>query len=257
MKSTILVLTLLCVGVALGQVPSSERNKPTVANAADPQAKAALDKMAGFLKTLKTFSIASESSRDEIVDADMKIQKSALNDISVQMPDRFHANVNSDDHNLQVIYDGAILTLFSPKMKYYASTPTPPTISRTLDAIRARFGIVLPVADFIQMASGENLFEDITDVGYIGVSQVDGVDCDHIAVRQPEVDWQVWIERSASPVPRKVVITTKTQPMQPQYTAKLRWNLSPTIDNRDFTFTRPPDAVRIKFARANDARREQ
>jgi hypothetical protein len=132
----------------------------------------------------------------------------------------------------------------------YASTPAPPTVSRTLDATRVRHGISMPVADFIQMASADNVLEEIIDAGYIGTGGVDGVECDHIAIRQRDVDWQVWIEKSATPLPRRVVITTKTEPTQPQYIATLRWDLSPKIDDKLFVFAPPPNAVRIAFARA-------
>jgi hypothetical protein len=237
----------------MAQTPSAERNKPTGKDSAiDEKAMAALARMTDFLKTLKAFKINSESSRDEIVDTDMKIQKNASNEVSVRLPNHLYAHVQSDDHDLEFIYDGQTFTLFSAKKNYYASTNAPPTVSRTLDAIRARHGIVFPLADFIQMAAADNVMQDIIGSGYIGTSRIDGVECDHLAIRQPDVDWQVWIERSTTPLPRKLVITSKKEPTQPQYISRIGWDLSSAIDDNLFTFTPPPDAVRIKFARTND-----
>ena len=155
----------------------------------------------------------------------------------------------ADEQDLQFFYDGKTLTLYNAPDKVYASVEAPPTVSRTLDAIRVRYGIVFPLADFIQMSAQENLLQNITTAGYIGPSRIDGVECDHIAVRQPDVDWQVWIQKGETPLPRKVVITTKKQPTQPQYIATLKWDTSPSIDSNLFSFTPPADAVRIKFAR--------
>ena len=123
-----------------------------------------------------------------------------------------------------------------------------------LDATRARHGIELPLADFIQMAAGEDFRQSIIGAGYIGTSRIAGVDCHHLAIRQADVDWQVWIENSQTPVPRKLVITTKTEPTQPQYMATLAWDLAPRIDDSLFSFTPPPTASRIMFARAKDRR---
>jgi hypothetical protein len=204
--------------------------------------------MSDYLKTLKSYKINSEISKDELVDTNMKIQKSASNEISVQLPDRLHAHVVGDEQDLQFIYDGQTLTLYDGPGKHYASTPAAPTIGRTLDAVRAKYGIVFPLADFIQMSAQENLLQNITAAGYIGTSRVDGVECDHIAIRQPDVDWQVWIEKGDKPLPRKVVITTKTQPTQPQFIATLKWDTSASFDSKLFTFTPPADAIRIKFA---------
>jgi hypothetical protein len=212
----------------------------------------ALGNMSNYLKTLKIFRISSEVSRDEIVDSNMKIQKSASNEVSVQLPDRLYAHMAGDEQDLQFIYDGQTLTLYDTQGKHYAVTPTPPTVARTLDAIRARYGIVFPLADFIYMSADENLLQNITAAGYIGTSRIDGVECDHVAIRQPDVDWQVWIEKDETPLPRKLVITSKTQPTHPQYIALLKWDLAPAINNDLFTFTPPPDAVRIKFARVTN-----
>jgi hypothetical protein len=257
MKRIIVVLIFsLCVASAVAQTPV-KRSKPSTDAAVNDQALAALTRMANFLKTLKTFSITAESSRDEIVDKNMKIQKNATSTVNIQLPDRLQARVQGDDHDLQFVYDGQTMSLFTPNQKYYATGPAPDTVSKTLDDIRVRRGIVLPLADIVQMATGENLLQDITEAGYIGTSRIDGTDCDHIAVRQPEVDWQVWIERGQTPLPRRLVITSKKQPTQPQYTSTLVWNLSPHFDANLFKFTPPSDAVRIKFARTNNDGRER
>ena len=255
MKATVLMLSL-CVATTLAQAPSVDREPTGRSNPSiDPRATEALGRMTAFLKTVKTFTVSSESSRVEIVDTDMKVQKQTSNEVTVRLPDRLYAHVRGDEHDLQFFYDGRTLTVFSRDKNMYASTPAPPTVSRTLDATRVRHGISMPLADFIQMASADNVLDEILDAGYIGTSRVDGVECDHIAIRQRDVDWQVWLERSATPLPRRMVITTKTEPTQPQYIATFRWNLSPKFDDKLFVFTPPPNAARIAFARAKN--REQ
>ena len=56
-----------------------------------------------------------------------------------------------------------------------------------------------------------------------------GADTDHYAFRQGDVDWQIWIERGERPLPRKLVITTREEVGQPQYSAELTWNLNPQV----------------------------
>src|SRR5262249_2844898 len=153
---------------------------------------------------------------------------------------------NGDDQQLDFFYDGANLTLYDRKGNHYATAPTPATVAETLDAIRARYGIVFPLGDFIQMAANEDLLKNISDAGYIGTSRIDGVETETLAIRQPDVDWQVWIEKDDTPLPRKIVITSKKQPTQPQYTATLSWELDPTFNDSLFTFTPPQDATRIR-----------
>jgi hypothetical protein len=250
-RKIILILNICCFFsvTTFAQKPQARQKPADTSGAIDPRAMAALNKMNDYLKTLKTFRINTEVSKDELVDTNMKIQKSASNEISVQLPDRLHAHMAGDEQDVQFIYDGKTLTLYDAAGKHYASTPAPPTVARTLDVIRARYGIVLPLADFIEMSSQENLLQNITEAGYIGTSRVDGVECDHLAIRQQDVDWQVWIEKGEKPLPRKIVITTKTHPTQPQYIATLKWDTDVRMESDLFTFTPPADAVRIKFGR--------
>jgi hypothetical protein len=226
-----------------------QRNKPSRSDDIDDRAMAILTRMSGYLKTLKTFRINSEFSQDEIVDTDMKVQKNGTTQSLIRMPDRLHAHLESDDHDLEFIYDGKTFTLFGVGQNFYASSPAPPTVPRMLNAVRAKYGIVFPLADFIQMAGNENLLQEVTKIGYIGTSRIEGVECDHLAVRQSEVDWQVWIEKGDKPLPLRLIITTKTQPTQPQFMTTLRWDLSPAVDDNMFSFTPPKDAVRIRFGR--------
>ena len=65
-----------------------------------------------------------------------------------------------------------------------------------------------------------------------GLGVVDGVECEHLAFRGPDTDWQIWIETGAKPVPRKYVITSKTVAGAPQYTLRIKeWkaDLSPDV----------------------------
>ena len=54
------------------------------------------------------------------------------------------------------------------------------------------------------------------------------------------------IERSETPLPRKLVITTtKEEETQSQYVARLTWNLTPQLDDTLFTFEPPEEAHKI------------
>jgi hypothetical protein len=70
---------------------------------------------------------------------------------------------------------------------------------------------------------------------------------DHYAFRQEGVDWQIWIEKGKTLLPRKLVLTTTDEEGQPQYVSVMKWNLSPSISDKMFTFVPPKDAHRIVF----------
>src|SRR5689334_5081230 len=161
------VALLLSLSIALAQPASTQRTKPAQQDQIDPKAMAALNRMSDYLHTLKAFRINSQFSQDEVVDVDMKVQKNGTTESVVQMPDRLHAHLESDDHDLEFIYDGKTFTLYGVGQNFYASSPAPPTVPRMLNAVRAKYGIIFPLADFIQMSGDENLLQEVTKVGYI------------------------------------------------------------------------------------------
>ncbi len=82
----------------------------------------------------------------------------------------------------------------------------------------------------------------------VGLSQIEGTTCEHYALRQPGLDWQVWIQNGNYPLPRKLIITTLTDDARPQYQSVITWNLAPSYDEAAFTFTPPRDAHKVVFA---------
>jgi hypothetical protein len=243
---------LCCAGLlatAAAQPPPAGAARAVRAGAIDPRGVAALERMTAFLKTVERFKASTEATTDEVVDFDMKVQRRTASEVTVRRPNGLNAHTTGDGRDLRFVYDGTTFTLYSAVGNYYAAAPAPPTLARTLDAIRARYGVVFPLADFIYMAAAESLMEGVKAVGYMGSSVVDGTACDHVAVRQGDVDWQVWIEQGDTPLPRKYVITTRTQAVRPQFEARIRWDLSPQVDQGLFTFTPPAGATRIAFAR--------
>jgi hypothetical protein len=153
--------------------------------------------------------------------------------------------VSSDRKQRQFFYDGKTLTLYGQRVKYYASVPAPPTIREMLEVAEQKYGLELPLADLFFWGTDKAHPEDIKTAIYVGPGWIGGVLCDHYAFRQEEADWQLWIERSDTPLPRKLVITTTDEEEQPQFVAVLTWNLAPQLDDAMFTFVPPADAQKI------------
>jgi hypothetical protein len=237
--------------VAMAEPSASEPVAAPVAAAAtpaverDPKAIEALDVMGAHLRTLLTFSVRSETTKDEVLASGQKIQFAGTVEMQVRAPDRLRADVSSDRKQRQFYYDGKTVTVYAPRMKYYATAEAPPTLREMLAALNADYGIDMPLVDLFLWGTDQADSRDIKSAIHVGMARIDGVDCDHYAYRQEGVDWQVWIERGNSPLPRKLLITTLVDPSQPQYTAELKWNLSNRYADKAFVFVPPKDAEKI------------
>jgi hypothetical protein len=119
------------------------------------------------------------------------------------------------------------------------------TVDQLIDTLQAKSGAGLPGADLLLSNTYDQLTANVIEGKHIGQGVVDGVECEHLAFRGPETDWQIWIEPGAKPVPRKYVITSKTLAGAPQYTLKIKeWKTDANADD-EFAFKPPADATKV------------
>jgi hypothetical protein len=83
----------------------------------------------------------------------------------------------------------------------------------------------------------------------VGPAQVNGTTCEHYALRQKDIDWQIWVQLGAYPLPRRIVISNRTDPERPQHTAVCTWDLAPSFNDAAFAFNAPPWAHRVLLAK--------
>jgi len=119
-----------------------------------------------------------------------------------------------------------------------------------LDTIYNKFGISLPLEDLFRWGDGStgDRIKALKSAYEVGPAKIDGVETDHYAFREADVDWEVWIQQGDQPLPRKLVIVDRTDPARPTFTSRLRWQVNPTFSDADFTFVPDSNAKRIQLA---------
>jgi len=124
----------------------------------------------------------------------------------------------------------------------------PDTLEGMLDFARTKLDIVAPAGDMIYKNAYDILMDGVTDGLVIGKAVIEGVRCDHLAFRAPEVDLQIWIQEGAQPLPRKFVITTRDLPNAPEYAVTVtKWNLNPKFGAHTFAFRPPAGTAKVDF----------
>lgn len=244
-------LVAVTAGALLLGAGAAHAQKPAAA-AAERDAKAieALAAMGKSLRALKAFLLHADTTIDEVLDNGQKVQFSGTASYQVQAPNRMRVEVKSERKHRQFFYDGKSVTVFAPRSKYYGSVEAPATIPEALQLAEQKYGIEVPLADLFFWGTDKAGTEDIREAAAFGPERIGGVDCDHYAFRQEDVDWQVWVERGKRRLPCKIVITTTQEPAQPQYAAVLKWNVAPQFGKDAFRFAAPKDAKRITVAPA-------
>jgi hypothetical protein len=233
---------------ALAAVPAAKA-KPAV----DPDAMAALNRMGGYLRAQQAMHVTVEMTTDEVLPTGQKVQHTGVADLKVRRPDRLVASIESDRKTERIIYDGKALTIFQPKLGYYATTPAPRTVRETVALAEERYGYDFPLADLFTWGTEQSGAANILAATNVGTAVIKGAPCDHFAFHQADVDWELWIERGPRPLPRRQVITTINEPTQPQHTAVMDWDLAPRLDDQMFTFKPPASAHQIELQPVQEA----
>jgi hypothetical protein len=226
----------------------AQENKTSI----DPQADSILRQMSEYVGGFQQFTLHVENNVDTLMPCNQKLQLSRAVDMFVKRPNRFRANIDGDRVDQELYYDGTSITLYTKDVNVYASLDAPPTIDEAMDYAIESYGLVAPMVDLIYTDAYEILIGDVQSGFYVGLSKVFGVECHHLAFRGAETDWQIWIENSKTPLPRKIVLTSKLVAGAPQFTAFLNnWDSSTPIKERIFGFKAPETAERIEFLPAD------
>jgi hypothetical protein len=111
-----------------------------------------------------------------------------------------------------------------------------------------RLGIPLALSEFLSPDLPKLLGERLVSASYVGEATLDGVLCDHVALRNDVVGMQLWVGQDDS-LPRRITITYEHEAGSPQFRARLTgWDLSPQITDTTFRFDPPKDAEKVAFA---------
>ena len=157
----------------------------------------------------------------------------------MQRPDRLRVEVErSDGERGSLTYDGRWLTAFNATENVYARTGKG-------GQSRPGAGLHRPRPEgrhFRWRACSRPNFPRTwrnapRSVTLVEVSTLFDVPTDHLAIRTQEVDLQLWIAQGPEPLPRRVVITYKNAPGEPQFRADLfDWKIAPRVDAAEFQF---------------------
>jgi hypothetical protein len=229
----------------LSPVWSAEPPKKAKTPDIEPKVEEVLQQMCDYLKNLQQFSVQAEITEDVLLTTGQKIQLGKTVEASVRRPNRMRAESQGDADNRQIVYDGKTITLMDLSRNVYTTINAPPEIDAALNNAIQAFNLRAPLADLIYIDAYKNLTSGVISGFYAGLHKVQGVPCHHLAFRQKDIDWQIWIEDSPTPLPRKFLITDKTA-YGLQFTALfIKWNTSPQFEEGFFTFVAPEEAEKI------------
>ena len=216
------------------------------AQAQQGDAKSILKASADYVSSQKTIELTFDSDIEVITPQMEKIQFTSSGEVLLHRPDRLRAHRIGGYADVSLFFDGKTASVYGRSINAYAQFDAPGNVDQLIEALRAGHGVALPGADFLLSQAYDVLVAGVLEAKHIGRGVIDGVECEHLAFRNFDTDWQLWVEAGARPIPRKMVITSKTLSSAPQYTFRIKsWKTGFEPAAAAFTFVPPAGAERI------------
>lgn len=215
-------------------------------SASADDAKVLLKTMSDYMAQQKDFSFTYQSTIEAVTPDFQKLQFVSSGKANVSRPDKIHVTRTGGFADLDVTFDGKTLTIYGKNLDAYAQIEAKGSLDELRDRL-ADAGVEAPGGDLLGSNIYDTLIADVTDAKHIASAYVDGVECDYLAFRTPDTDWQIWIQAGDKPIPRRYVITSKHVVQAPQYTFELR-DFKSGGEAVSFTFDKPASAKQVDLS---------
>ncbi len=232
-----------------GTAPAQVEAPATTGEELGRQEMEILMNMARFLGQAQRFSVSVRSGYEAIQEDGERIEFGEKRRYLLQRPDRMRVDVErSDGEQGMVLFDGKEITAFKAGDNVYATVEKPGTVDGALVYLVRDLQLTVPLARMFHTKLPQQFEQLIQSVEYVETDALFDVPVDHLAVRTAEVDCQIWLAQGEQPLPRRVVITYRDVPGQPQFWADFsNWNMAPEAPADRFVFTPPAGGEKVPF----------
>lgn len=214
------------------------------ASAAEAEALALLKGMTTYMAAQQAMSFRYDADLDVVTTEQQRLTLASSGTVSLARPGRVRSTRSTGFADIETVFDGSTFTLLGKRANVYMQVPFKGTIETLVDELKDKYRRPLPAADLLLPKAYAELTEGVTDVKDLGSGVVGGVECDHLAFRKKDVDFQIWIAQGQRPYPCRYMITSTTVPGSPQYTVQIsNFQTGSAAIGQNFTFV-PPQGAR-------------
>ncbi len=149
-----------------------------------------LKAMSDYLTSQSGFSAEFDVDLEVITSAIQKTQFSSTGKVSLRRPDKMRAERLGGYSHAELVFDGQVLTIVDRDRNVFAQAEAAGSVDQLIDRLRQDLGIEMPGGDLLLSKMYDELSSRVIDAKHIGSGIVDGVECEHLAFRNADTDWQ-------------------------------------------------------------------
>jgi len=212
----------------------------------EANAKSAVKKMSDYMAAQKAISFDYDTNFEVVSKDGQKLGLASSGSMKLNRPDKVRATRAGGFANVEYVFDGNTLAMLAKNANAYAQVDWTGTLDQLVDELRNKFHRPIPGADLLMSNIYDQLMPEVTDSKDLGSGVINGVECDHLAFRTKDVDWEIWIAQGAHPFPCRYVVTSTGVKKAPQYAVDIRaWKTGAQVAPDTFTLRVPAGARKL------------
>ena len=225
----------------------------TPAAADEATARQLVKAMSDYVAAQTAIAFDYTSTLDVVTTDGLTISLASSGSVALARPDRFRMTRTGGFADVEMVFDGKTATLLGKNLNAYAEIEAPGSIDQLIDTLRETYNLSPPGADLLAANPGSALAGSITAALDLGSGVINGLECDHVALRAEDVDVQIWIAQGDAPHPCRIVITSKAVDGAPGYSVDISdWLAGDAVPATDFSFTAPAGATEVDIGKLAD-----
>jgi hypothetical protein len=244
------LLASLCLFAGFAALPTAHAQDPgrPVEPAISEEADAALSAMRKTLSA-PTLSFTARTMRVYLDEAGQPLHVFHTLKVVVRVPDRLKVQETGDDGSNELYYDGNSVSIFSPDRDEYAGIAAPGGIELALNEVVSKLKIDFPLVSFFAVSPERSLLRGVVAGWQVGTANIDGVECRHLLfLKRGGTDLELWVEKNDAAIPRRLIVTHRLLPGQPDFVAELtNWDSRVRPSDSEFVFRAPATAKQIQL----------
>jgi hypothetical protein len=210
------------------------------------EAKKLLKAMSDYLAAQKAISFSYDSMLQVVTNSGQKLGLISSGNVTFSRPDKIRTARSGGFVDIETVFDGKTLTLLGKNANKYTQVDIPGTVDQLVDVLKDKYNLPLPAADLLMANSYDELMQGVYDAKDLGSGVSFGTECDSLAFRKDDVDFQIWIAQGEQPYPCRIVITSSQTPGAPEYSVQMwGWKSGDKVKPDDFTFNNSTNAEKI------------
>jgi len=188
-------------------------------------------------------------SYQAVQESGQKLHFDLLQRMAVQRPDKLHwVTLNDDGSTDSAWFADGRFTLLRQPANVWGQIRVPPTIPGMVQRVSDIYDLDVPFGDILAGDLTELwLGDEVTEVWWVGEAWVEGYWTDHVALRKPGADLELWVRKGDEPFLAKMTVAFTEVDGQPVYEARFRkWATSVADVEADFLFVPPEGSEQVE-----------